>query len=120
MASTGMDAHTHGTSESAEDLSGEGRAFSEREVGTPARLLSSSPVLYPVEARRAEVEADVPVQILVDTQGRVLEARSLSPHSYGLDEAAAKAIRTWQFSPALCDGRPVRVRMRWTVQFRLR
>ena len=52
--------------------------------------------------------------------GRVLEARSLSHHGYGLDEAAERAIRTWQFSPALRDGHPVRVRMRWTVQFRLR
>ena len=121
FASTDPDAHTQGRSEgSGEVLPGESKAFSERDVEAPARLLSSSSVPYPVEARRAEIEADVPVQILVDTQGRVLEARSLSPHGYGLDEAAAKAIRTWQFSPALHDGRPVRVRMRWTVQFRLR
>jgi len=99
---------------------GTGEVLSEKDVSTAARLVSSSPVGYPPEARRAEVESDVPVQILVDTAGRVLEARSLTHHGYGLDEAAAQAIRTWRFSPALRDGRPVRVRMRWTVQFRLR
>ena len=94
--------------------------LSEKDVSVAARLLSSGPVPYPPEATRAEVEADVPVQILLDTAGHVLEACSLSHHGYGLDEAGVQAIRTWRFSPALRDGRPVRVRMRWTVQFRLR
>jgi outer membrane biosynthesis protein TonB len=39
---------------------------------------------------------------------------------YGLDDAAARAIRDYRFSPAIRAGRPVAVRMRWTVQFRLR
>ena len=94
--------------------------LSEKDVNVPARLTSSSRVAYPPEARRAEIEVDVPVQIVVDASGRVLEARSLSHPGYGLDEAAAQAIRTWRFSPAQRAGRPVRVRMRWTVQFRLR
>jgi TonB family protein len=94
--------------------------LSEKDVSVAARLISSSPVTYPSGAMRAEVEADVPVQILVDAVGRVLEAGSLTRHGYGLDDAAAQAIRTWRFSPALRDGHPVRVRMRWTVQFRLR
>ena len=32
---------------------------------------------------------------------------------------ALNAIRLYRFSPALRAGRPVRVRMRWTIQFRL-
>ena len=94
--------------------------LSEKDVNVPARLISSSPVPYPPEARQAEIEVDVPVQIVVDAGGHVVEARSLSHHGYGLDEAAVQAIRTWSFSPALRAGHPARVRMRWTVQFRLR
>ena len=92
----------------------------EKKVSVPARLISSNPVAYPLEARRAEIETDVQVQILLDRDGRVVEARNLSRDGYGLDEAAVQAIRTYRFSPALRDGHPVRVRMRWTVQFRLR
>ena len=94
--------------------------LAEKDVSVPARPLSSSEPAYPLAARRADIEADVPVQILIDTEGRVLEARSLTHRGYGLDEAAEQGIRTWVFSPALRDGHPVRVRMRWTVQFRLR
>ncbi len=97
-----------------------GDVVDEKNAAVPARLLSSSPLSYPPEARRAEVEGDVNLQILVDTDGRVVEARGLNRHGYGLDEAAVRAMRGYRFSPALRDGHAVRVRMRWTVQFRLR
>ena len=99
---------------SRRDIAGEG------EVGVPARLLSTPPLVYPPAARRAEIEIDVPIEIVVDTDGRVSSARALSRAGYGLDEAALRAIRAYRFSPALRAGRPSRVRMRWTVQFRLR
>jgi protein TonB len=89
-------------------------------VSVPARLLASATLSYPPEARRAEVEADIPVEIVLDTAGRVLDARALKQSGYGLGEAAVHAIYAYKFSPAFKDGRPVRVRMRWTVQFRLR
>ena len=110
----------HAATETGEGGSGSDAVLSEKDVSVPARLTASGPVAYPPEARRAEIEADVPVQILVDRAGRVLEASSLSAHGYGLDEAAVQAIRNWRFSPARRDGHAVRVRMRWTVQFRLR
>ena len=47
-------------------------------------------------------------------------ARALTHVGYGLDEAALRAIRAYRFSPARRAGRPVPVRMRWSVQFRLR
>ena len=95
-------------------------ALSEHDVNVAARLLSSSPLVYPAAARQAEIEIDLPVEIVVAADGRVAAARALTRAGYGLDEAALRAIRQYRFSPALRDGRPVRVRMRWTVQFRLR
>ena len=71
-------------------------------------------------ARQAEIEVDLPLEIVVDASGRVTSARGLSRAGYGLDEAALSAIRGYRFSAALRDGHPVPVRMRWTVQFRLR
>lgn len=92
----------------------------ESKVTLPARLLASVVASYPPEARRAEIEADVPVEIVVDERGGVVDARTVKRAGYGLDEAAVRSVRGYRFSAALKDGHPVRVRMRWTVQFRLR
>lgn len=100
--------------------SGDNEPLSEDQVDVPARPIWSPKPPYPPRAERAEVEGDVPLQIVIDTGGRVAEARSLSRCGYGLDEAALQAILSWRFSPALRHGHPVRVRMRWPFQFRLR
>jgi protein TonB len=94
--------------------------LSEAEVSVAARLIASAPLVYPPRARAAEVEASVSVEIVVDTRGRVVDARLLVPAGYGLDEAALAAVRSYRFSPAKRLGEPVRVRMRWSVLFRLR
>jgi TonB family protein len=89
-------------------------------VSRPARLLVSPPVVYPAAARAAELEASVALELVVDTRGRVAAARPLEHVGYGLDEAALLAVRAYEFAPAQRAGRPVRVRMRWNVLFRLR
>jgi len=97
-----------------------GAAFGEGDVNEPARLLTPSALVYPAAARAAAIELDFPVEIVVDHTGRVVSARALRHAGYGLDEAALRAIRDYRFSPAKRAGRMVPVRMRWTVQFRLR
>ncbi len=120
-SATSAPSATTGTMGTPDSASGGGDdAFGERDVGVPARLLSSSPLVYPPAARQAEIEIDFPVDIVVDAQGRVISARAVTRAGYGLDEAALRAIRAYRFSPAQRAGRPVGVRMRWTVQFRLR
>jgi len=94
--------------------------FGEGDVSEPARLLSSSPLVYPAAARAAAIEVDFPVEIVVDATGHVVAARALRRAGYGLDEAALRAISDYRFSPAVRAGRAVPVRMRWIVQFRLR
>lgn len=98
---------------------GGGDVASEAEVNVPARLLSSGPLVYPPAARQAEIEIDFPLEIVVGVDGLVMSARAIGHAGYGLDEAALRAIRAYRFSPALRAGHAVRVRMRWTVQFRL-
>lgn len=95
-------------------------AFTDGDVDVRARLLAASPLVYPPAARDAEIEIDLPLEIVVDATGRVVSARAVIRAGYGLDESALRAIRDYRFSPALRAGRAVPVRMRWTVQFRLR
>ncbi len=89
-------------------------------VQVSARLVQSVVAAYPVHARADEVEGDVGVEIVVDREGRVVDARVTHPAGHGFDEAALVAVRAYRFSPAQREGRPVRVRMPWSVQFRLR
>jgi TonB family protein len=91
----------------------------EPRVSVPASLLSSGRPEYPPDARAAAVEADVPLEIVVDEGGHVVESTLLRRAGHGFDESALRAIRTYRFAPARRDGLPVRVRMRWSVAFRL-
>jgi TonB family protein len=91
----------------------------EARVSVRAQLLQRGVANYPPAARQAEVEADVDLEVVMDEHGRVLEARVVKPFGYGFDAAAVQAVRAYKFSPALVDGKAVRVRMRWSVQFRL-
>jgi protein TonB len=94
--------------------------YEESQVSVPARLLASTPAEYPAEARAAGLEADVTLELVIDAKGRVVQAKSTSEAGKGIDRAAIDAVRGYRFSPALRAGRPVAVRMRWKVQFRLR
>lgn len=92
----------------------------ESAVSKRATLATSVVAAYPVDARQGELEADVPVEIVVDATGRVVEARVVQRAGSGFDESALSAIKRYRFHPAERDGRAVSVRMRWSVQFRLR
>lgn len=89
-------------------------------VQVAARLVHSVTAAYPAHARADDVEGDVAVEIVVDRDGRVVEARVTRPAGHGFDDAALAAVRAYRFSPAQRGGKAVRVRMPWSVQFRLR
>jgi protein TonB len=97
-----------------------GPPVAEGEADARARLLSEPRPAYPAAAAEAGIEADVPLEIVVDASGRVVSAHAVGRAGYGLDEAAEAAIRAYRFAPALRAGRPYAVRVRWTMQFRLR
>jgi protein TonB len=65
------------------------------------------------------VEGRVLIECVIDTGGRVAEARVVSGTPL-LDQAALDAVRQWRYRPTLLDGVPVAVQMTVTVHFRLR
>jgi TonB family protein len=89
-------------------------------VDAPASLVSGAAPAYTAEAQAAGVEADVPLEIVVDERGNVTEARILRRVGYGLDQVAERSVRAYRFEPARRAGHPVATRMRWVVQFQLR
>jgi len=92
----------------------------EASVDTPARLLVGSSASYTREAEAAGIEADVPLEIVVDSAGSVIGARALAHVGYGLDEAALRSVRSYRFSPARRASKAIAVRMRWLMRFQLR
>ncbi len=105
-------------SDGAGEPQGEG-VYAEDGVDARPRLLEWQAPRYPAPAASAGVEVDVPVEVVIDTQGAVTDVRLSKHFGYGLDEAAVAAARSYRFSRATKAGRPVRVRMHWTVMFRL-
>jgi periplasmic protein TonB len=74
---------------------------------------------YPTEARVAQIEADLPLEIVVNAAGYVVDARATRHLGYGLEDSALQAVRRYRFTPAVRDGHAVAVRMVWTMKFRL-
>jgi periplasmic protein TonB len=91
----------------------------EQGVSSPARLARGGTPPYPSGAREEGVEGDVVLELVLSTSGTVDSVRVVKGAGHGLDDAAVAAVRNYRFSPATKDGRPVRVRMHWTMQFRL-
>lgn len=75
---------------------------------------------YPLQARQEQWEGEVTCAVHISPHGRVLEADIVQGSGHEvLDAAALKAVRAARFSPALRRGRPVELRVRLTVSFRL-
>ena len=61
---------------------------------------------YPQEAFVKKIEGTVVVEILIDTQGKVVRARVIQSVPL-LDAAALQTVYQWVFQPAVKHGRPV-------------
>jgi protein TonB len=75
-------------------------------VVRPKRTIPVAPK-YTMEARQAEIEGVVRVEVTVDETGHVVSARVLSGLGYGLDESALAAAKASVFEPATRCGKPV-------------
>ncbi|TNF78036.1 MAG: TonB family protein [Acidobacteria bacterium] len=75
---------------------------------------------YPPIAQRMKREADVRVSLLVDENGRVIEAHSIgSKAGMGFEQAAVDAARKTTWTPAEKNGIKVKIRLEVTIEFRL-
>ena len=85
------------------------------EAATIVRKVKPS---YTRAALRAGVEGKVVFIVTIDERGKVLavkrRGRSLG---FGLDEAAAEALKRWKFRPKTCDGVAERSNKRVPVEF---
>jgi TonB family protein len=86
-------------------------------IQAPQKIKDAAPV-YPPIALQARVQGVVIVEVIIDTQGRVSEAKVIRSIPL-LDQAALDAVRQWRFTPTILNGQPAPVIMTVTVNFTL-
>ncbi len=74
---------------------------------------------YSDDARKAQLQGTVVVQLEVDERGMPRNLRVVRPLGLGLDERAIEAVSKWRFRPAYRDGRPSASTALVEVNFRL-
>ena len=88
---------------------------------TPPKLIKLVKPRYPDIARKAGIEGMVILKILVDVDGKVVDAKVLkSLGNVGCDEAAIEAAKKCAFEPALQRDKPVKVWVSYPVRFMLK
>lgn len=74
--------------------------------------------IYPEIAKRAGVQGQVQVQVLISEDGRVIDATILNGHVL-LRNTAREAAKRWAFTPTKLSGVPVKVQGILTFDFKL-
>jgi protein TonB len=93
--------------------------YAESGVDVLARALRRARPVYPLAAQAAGLEAIVLLEIVLSEAGAIESVRALTHPRHDFEEAAIAAARASTFAPAMKGGRPVPVRMIWTVEFHL-
>jgi TonB family protein len=88
------------------------------DVKEPVVLHQVQPA-YPEEARKNRVQGIVKLAAVIDEKGAVVKVEPIESPDPSLSEAAAAAVKQWTYKPATKKGKPVKVGMTITVNFRL-
>lgn len=74
---------------------------------------------YPPEAKAAGIQGTVVVTLIINTEGKVTDAKAISGPPE-LQDCAVGYARQWEFEPVRVDGKPCQARFKLTMPFRLR
>jgi periplasmic protein TonB len=87
-------------------------------VSAPVVIRSVEPE-FTQEARAANFQGAVSIQLIVDAQGDPQNVHVIRHAGMGLDEKAVEAVRQYRFKPAMYEGHPVAVQLVVEVDFHL-
>lgn len=85
----------------------------------PPVAVSHVKAQYPFALRRAEISGSAVVECVIDTQGKVHQARVVKATHDAFGESAVESLLKWKFKPGTVDGVPVNVRIRTPFSFSL-
>jgi TonB family protein len=101
------------------DIIVEGDEFYKSLDKTPVPVTPIKPQ-YPEIAKRAGIKGRVMVSVLIDEKGNASEAKVVKSLGAGLDESAVAAIKEAKFNPGILNGKPVKVRIVYPVDYQLK
>jgi TonB family protein len=87
-------------------------------VKPPKKIKDVKPV-YPPAAKSAKIAGVVIIEATIGADGKVIDTKVLRSVPM-LDQAALDAVRQWEFTPTLLNGKPVPVIMTVTTNFSLK
>jgi TonB family protein len=88
-------------------------------IKMPAKTRNAQPV-YPPAMQAAGLEGVVKLDVLIGTDGHVVSVRVLSSQVHpDFAASAAAAVKQWEFTPTLLNGRAVEVAMTVSMSFSL-
>ena len=97
-----------------------------------SKLLSAAPepvggasvvaqnVVYPELAQRFRIEGEVDVQVTVDQDGNVADAKVIKGIGFGCDEAALKAVKATKFNPIISGDEKVTTQLTLPIVFKIK
>jgi TonB family protein len=83
-----------------------------------AKVVRRVEPVYTEAARAAGATGTVILEVLIGKSGFVRDAKVVKPMGYGLDEAAADAVKQWQFEPSMQGRVPVEVLQEVTLELK--
>jgi len=83
------------------------------------KVLHEQKVDYPAQAKMNGLQGTVVLRITINEEGSPAEVEIVSGPGEGLNEAAASALRGFQFSPAYLNKKPVAVTILYNYKFRI-
>ncbi|MGC2450171.1 MAG: TonB family protein [Candidatus Sulfotelmatobacter sp.] len=86
---------------------------------TLPRVIYSPPAEFSEAARASGYQATSVLTLTVGSDGKPRDIQVKNKIGMGLDEKAVEAVRSWRFTPALKDGKPVAVQIAVEVDFHL-
>ena len=94
--------------------------FSAGELDRPLTAVSRIPPVYPMTAKRRNIEGWVQVRFVVDEEGKVETVSILDESPPGVfDRAVIDCVSSWRFEPGTIGGIPVRAVAETTIRFEL-
>jgi uncharacterized protein (TIGR03790 family) len=85
----------------------------------PLRLIKKTPIQYPYEARVAQIQGTVIIDLLIDENGQVMKADVVHGNKM-LAKAVVNSVKLWRFEPQLENGRPIVSRFTLPINFKFK
>jgi protein TonB len=81
-------------------------------------MMKHVPPEYPVDAKKQRIEGTVVLQVEIDRQGNVTDAKVVSGHR-ALVASAIDAVKQWKYHPYMINGEPFPMQTKVEVPFTL-